>query len=129
MLRPDRFTSNKQAQQIKEDYLKYTAQPFGKAAGITESPYYKGEALNRLAAFVSEYADRGADFISQQTGVPKSDVQNMMETLGIGVGIKAAPTVARAGLKGCGGGRGRYWNSGRGGKTSHCKGGGKIHAH
>jgi hypothetical protein len=94
------FTSNKQAQQIKEDYLKYTAQPFGKAAGITESPYYKGEALNRLAAFVSEYADRGADFISQQTGVPKSDVQNMMETLGIGVGIKAAPTVARAGLKG-----------------------------
>jgi deoxyribose-phosphate aldolase len=100
MLRPDRLPRTSKAQQIKEDYLKYTAQPFGKAAGITESPYYKGEALNRLAAFVGEYADRGADFISQQTGVPKSDVQNMMETLGIGVGIKAAPTVARAGLKG-----------------------------
>jgi hypothetical protein len=94
------FTSDKQAEQIKQDYLKYTAQPFGKAAGITESPYYKGEALNRLASFVGEYADKGADWISQQTGVPKSDVQNMMETLGIGVGIKAAPTVAKVGMKG-----------------------------
>jgi len=94
------FTSDKQAEQIKQDYLKYTAQPFGKAFGITESPFYKGEAINRLASFVGEYADKGADWISQQTGVPKSDIQNMMETLGIGVGIKTAPTVAKLGMKG-----------------------------
>ncbi len=94
------FTSDKQAEKIKQDYLKYTAQPFGKAAGITESPYYKGEALNRLAAFVGEYADRGADFISEKTGIPKSDVQNMMETLGMGVGVKAAPAVNKALVRG-----------------------------
>lgn len=94
------FTSAKQAEQIKQDYLKYTAQPFGKAFGITESPYYKGEALNRLAAFVGENVDKGVDWMASQTGVPKGDLQNMIETLGIGFGVKAAPAVAKVGMKG-----------------------------
>jgi hypothetical protein len=98
MARP--FTSAEQADKIREDYLKYTAQPFGKALGITESPYYKGEALNRLAAFVGENVDKGVDWMASQTGVPKGDLQNMIEILGIGAGVKAAPTVAKATMKG-----------------------------
>ena len=53
--------------------------PFGKAFGITETPEYKGEASQRLMQFIGENIDKGADWISQQTGMPKSDVQYYME--------------------------------------------------
>ena len=93
------FTSAEGAKKAEEAVLGVTAQPFGKALGITESPYYKGEALNQLMSFVGENASKGADWISQQTGVPKTDVENMMQSLGLGVGAKIAPAVSKATTK------------------------------
>ncbi len=49
--------------------------PIGKAFGITETPEYKGEASQQLIRFIGENVEKGADWISKQTGVPKSDVE------------------------------------------------------
>lgn len=65
--------------------------PFGKAFGVTETPEYKGEASQQLMNFIGANMEKGADWISQQTGVPKTDVENMMNTALIAApaGVKA----------------------------------------
>ena len=60
--------------------------PFGKAAGVTETPEYKGEITQRVMEFIGENVSKGADWISQKTGMPKSDVEYYMN-----LGMTAAP--------------------------------------
>ena len=60
--------------------------PFGKAFGVTETPEYRGEASQRIMNFIGENMGKGADWISQQTGMPKSDVEYYM-----GLATIAAP--------------------------------------
>jgi hypothetical protein len=63
--------------------------PVGEALGVTESPAYKGEASQRLMQFVGENIDKGADWISQNLGIPKADAENMINTVLAGVpGLK-----------------------------------------
>lgn len=49
--------------------------PFGEAFGITETPEYKSEASQQLMKFIGENVEKGADWISKKTGLPKSDVE------------------------------------------------------
>lgn len=49
--------------------------PFGKAFGVTETPEYKGEASQQIMRFIGENVEKGADWISKKTGLPKSDVE------------------------------------------------------
>ena len=73
--------------------------PFGKAIGATESPAYKAEASQRLMNFISENISKGAEWISQKTGLPVNDVQNMIGTgtLAVGKGVEVtAKPVAKA---------------------------------
>ena len=60
--------------------------PFGKAFGVTETPEYKGEATQRVMQFIGENVGKGADWISQKTGMPKADVEYYMN-----LGMTAAP--------------------------------------
>lgn len=60
--------------------------PFGKAFGVTETPEYKGEASQQLMNFIGENIGKGADWISEKTGVPKADVEYYMN-----LGMTAAP--------------------------------------
>lgn len=88
------FTSPERAQEITQNITGAIDKPFGKAFGITEDPAYKNEASNRLMQFVGENIDKGADWISQQTGLPKADVNyylNLATTVG---GIKATQVAA-----------------------------------
>ena len=62
--------------------------PFGKAFGVTETPEYKGEASQRLMQFIGENVEKGADWISKQTGMPKTDVEYYMN-----LGMMATPGV------------------------------------
>lgn len=66
--------------------------PFGKAFGVTETPEYKGEASQQIMNFIGANMEKGADWISQQTGLPKADVENMMQTATLAVpgAVKAA---------------------------------------
>ena len=60
--------------------------PFGKAAGVTETPEYKGEITQRIMEFIGENVSKGADWISQKTGMSKPDVEYYMN-----LGMTAAP--------------------------------------
>jgi len=64
--------------------------PFGKMAGVTETPEYQGEAGRQLMDFIGENFQKGAKFIAEKTSLPVSDVENYMGTLSL-----AAPAVAK----------------------------------
>lgn len=81
-----------QAAQLEQQVVSATDKPFGKAFGVTQTAGYKGEALNQLMDFVGQNVNKGAEWISKQTGLPVSDVQNMIGTLAVG----ATPATARA---------------------------------
>jgi hypothetical protein len=75
-----------EAEATKGKVVSAIDRPFGKAFGITETPEYKGEATQRIMQFIGENVDKGADWISKQTGIPKQEVQYYME-----LGLTAAP--------------------------------------
>lgn len=63
-----------------------TAQPVGRLTGVAETPEYQENALRQAVEFVAENLDEGADYLSKATGLPKSDVANMMQ-----VALSVAP--------------------------------------
>jgi hypothetical protein len=90
------FTTPQKAEEIGQTISSAVAQPFGKAFGVTETAGYKGEALSSLMGFVGENASKGAEWISQKTGLPIQDVNHMMTSLGLYGGARLAPKVGGA---------------------------------
>ena len=70
----------------QERVLGTVAQPVGRMTGVTETPGYQENALRQGITYIAENMDKGADFLSEATGLPKSDVVNMMQ-----VALSAAP--------------------------------------
>jgi hypothetical protein len=62
--------------------------PFGKTFGVTETPEYQQEAGRQVMDFIGQNFQKGAKWISEKTGIPASDVENMM-----GSATVAAPKV------------------------------------
>jgi hypothetical protein len=60
--------------------------PVGRALGVTETPSYQQNMLRQALGYVAENIDKGADWISGTTGIPKPDVVNMMQIV-----MSAAP--------------------------------------
>jgi hypothetical protein len=65
--------------------------PFGKTFGVTEEPAYKGELSREIMDFIGKNIGKGAKYIAEQTGLPESDVANMIGTGLVGV----APAVGQ----------------------------------
>lgn len=82
--------SPEEATAITQSIVSAADRPFGKAFGVTGTPEYEQEASRRLMGFIGENFQKGADWISKQTGVPAADVENMMGSLTL-----AAPAVAK----------------------------------
>jgi hypothetical protein len=74
-----------QAAATQQQVVSAVDKPFGKAFGVTETPEYKGEASQQLMNFIGANMEKGADYISKQTGVPKADIENMMQTATLAV--------------------------------------------
>ncbi len=72
----------------------------GRTFGVTETPEYQNEATRRLFNFVGENFQKGAAWIAERTGLPATDIENMMGTIAAGGGVKAAPSVQRGIVKG-----------------------------
>ena len=66
-------------------------QPFGRTFGVTETPQYQQESSRQLMDFIGQNFQKGAKFISEKTGLPQADVENM-----IGSATVAAPKVVQA---------------------------------
>lgn len=88
------FTGPERAQEITQNITSAIDKPFGKAFGITEDPAYKQEASNRLMQFIGQNIDKGADWISQQTGLPKADVNYYLNLASMAGGVKATQVAA-----------------------------------
>jgi hypothetical protein len=71
------------------------SQPFGKAFGITNDPAYNAEASQRIMAYVGKNMDKGAEYISKETGMPKADAEWFMNA----AMIAAGPTAYKGGKK------------------------------
>ena len=63
----------------------------GKTFGVTETPEYQNEATRRLTNFIGENFQKGAAWIAEKTGLPATDIENMMGTVAAGTAVKAAP--------------------------------------
>jgi hypothetical protein len=72
----------------------------GKTFGVAGTPEYESEATRQLFNFVGENFQKGAAWIAEKTGLPATDIENMMGTVAAGVGVKTAPAVQRGVLKG-----------------------------
>ena len=70
-----------EAQALAQKVSSPLENPIGKAMGITEEPAYKQEAVRQAMDSIGQYIGESADTISQKTGIPKSDVENMIGTL------------------------------------------------
>lgn len=68
------------AEKISNRMASIVDKPFGKAFGISDDPVYKGEATGKLMQFVGENVGKGSTWISQKTGLPKSDIEWMINT-------------------------------------------------
>ena len=82
--------SPEEAQAATQRIVSAVDKPFGKMAGVTETPEYQGEAGRQLMDFIGENFQKGAKWIADKTGIPASDVESYMASLGV-----AAPAMAR----------------------------------
>ena len=87
--------AEQKAKEVQQGVVSALDKPFGKALGITEEPAYKQEATTQIMNFIGENANKGVDWLSKTTGIPKGDVESYLSTLGIGVGAKVAPVVGK----------------------------------
>lgn len=78
--------SPKEAQALAQKVSAPLEQPIGKALGITEEPAYKQEASRLAMEKIGQYLGESADVISQKTGIPKADVENMLGTISLAAG-------------------------------------------
>ena len=81
-----------QAAEYEKGLVGVLDKPFGKTFGVTEAPAYKGEASREIMDFIGANIGKGAKYISEKTGIPESDVANMMGT-GLFAVAPAAATV------------------------------------
>ena len=70
--------------------------PFGKAFGVTNTPGYAGEASGQALRFISENLDKGADYLSEKTGLPAGDIRLMTDSILMRPGT-ALSTIKEAG--------------------------------
>jgi len=70
-------------------------QPFGRAFGVTETPEYQQEPGRQLVEFIGQNLQKGAQWLSERTGLPAADIENMAGSLGLAL-PKAAGAVSRA---------------------------------
>jgi len=85
------FTSPQQAEQIGGAVSSALDKPFGKAFGVTDQPAYKQEASRQVMDFIGQNVNKGANWLSDKTGLPVEDVKNML-----GTSMLAAPKIMGA---------------------------------
>ena len=83
--------SSEEAQAAAKRIAAPYEQPFGRTFGVTETPQYQQESSRQLMDFIGQNFQKGAKFISEKTGLPQADIENMLGTATI-----VAPKVVQA---------------------------------
>lgn len=91
--------SPEEAQAATQRLVSAVDQPFGKAFGVTQTPEYQQESGRQLLDFIGQNFQKGAKFISEKTGLPAADVENIIGTATLAA-PKVVPAVAQAAQRG-----------------------------
>lgn len=75
------FTSPERATELTQPVTAALTSPVGKLFGVEQTPEYKQEASRKLMDFIGQNINKGSKWISAQTGLPESDVSNMIGSL------------------------------------------------
>jgi len=81
--------SPQEARQIADVYSEGYKSPFAKATGLAGTEEYANAPANKLMDFIGSNIEKGASWISKNTGMAQEDVQNI-----INAGSFVAPEVA-----------------------------------
>lgn len=81
----------KEAQATTRRIVGQVEQPFGKLFGVTNTPGYQQEGSRQLLDFIGKNFQKGAKWLSEKTGAPAADIENMLGTMTL-----TAPAIARA---------------------------------
>ena len=82
-----------QAAAAEKSVVETLDKPFGKTFGVSETGAYKGELSREVMDFIGANIGKGAKYISEKTGLPESDIANMMGTGLVGVAPLAGKAV------------------------------------
>jgi len=82
-----------QAAAAEKSVVETLDKPFGKTFGVSETGAYKGELSREIMDFIGANIGKGAKYISEKTGLPESDIANMMGTGLVGVAPLAGKAV------------------------------------
>ena len=82
-----------QAAAAEKSAVEALDKPFGKTFGVAETGAYKGELSREVMDFIGANIGKGAKYISEKTGLPESDIANMMGTGLVGVAPLAGKVV------------------------------------
>lgn len=92
--------SPEEAEKIAQRVSAPSENIIGRTLGITEDPAYQKEASRKLMGFIGENINKGADWISKQTGLPVQDVQNIANSLSFAVAPEVGKGVGKVVGKG-----------------------------
>ncbi len=92
--------SPQEAERIAEKVSAPSENVIGKTFGITQDPAYQKEASRKLMGFIGDNINKGADWISKQTGLPVQDVQNIANSLSFAVAPEVGKGVGKVVGKG-----------------------------
>ena len=87
----DRVGDTKVAQEALSKATGFFDKPVGKFFGITNDPVYNAEGARQIMDYAAEHADKGAQWVADNTGMSKSDAAWFINA----ALIKAAPTAGR----------------------------------
>jgi hypothetical protein len=88
----DRVGDTKKAEEALSKVTGFFDKPVGKFFGITNDPIYNAEGARQVMDYAAEHADKGAQWVADNTGMSKSDAAWFINA----AMIKAAPTAGRA---------------------------------
>ena len=84
-----------EAQAVTQGLVGAVDKPFGKAFGVTDTPEYQQEAGRQVMDFIGQNFQKGAKWISENTGLPQADVESYMATATL-TAPKVLPPVVKA---------------------------------
>lgn len=83
-----------EAQAATERLVSAIDKPFGKVAGVVNTPEYQGEASRQLVDFIGANVQKGAQWLAEKTGQPQADIESYLASVGL-----LAPGTVKAGVK------------------------------
>lgn len=87
--------SPEEAQAITQNLVGAVDKPFGKAFGVAGTPEYQQEASRQVMDFIGQNFQKGAKWISENTGLPQADVESYIASATL-TAPKVVPPVAKA---------------------------------